>query len=70
MYVCVCRAVTDSKIRQAVAEGACSLRDLRNDLGLGTGCGKCVPQAHQVLRDCLEEKAGSQPAQSDYRARA
>lgn len=62
MYVCVCKAVTESRIRRAVAEGAVSsLRDLRNSHGLGTGCGKCVPQAHEFLKGCLEEKAREAP---------
>lgn len=55
MYVCVCKAVSESRIRQAVAEGARSLRDLRNSHGLGTGCGKCVPHAHEFLKGCLED---------------
>lgn len=59
MYVCVCKAVTDSRIREAVQGGACTLRDLRNELGVGSGCGKCVPQAYEVLSACLEKKSGA-----------
>lgn len=53
MYICVCKAVTDRQIEQAVREGACSLRDLTRECGLGTGCGKCVPAAREVLGACL-----------------
>lgn len=53
MYICVCKAVTDSRIRTAVKGGACSLRELTRDLGVGTGCGKCVPTAQQVLAEEL-----------------
>lgn len=59
MYICICSAVTDSCIREAVQKGACSLRDLRNELGVGSGCGKCVPQAYEVLSACLENKPGA-----------
>ena len=56
MYVCICRAVTERRIARAVAEGATTLKDLRERTGLGTGCGKCVPQAYQQLRDTLEQR--------------
>ncbi len=60
MYICVCKAVTDRQIKQAVGEGACSLRDLTRELGLGTGCGKCVPAAREVLGACLMKQAAAQ----------
>lgn len=53
MIVCICKAVSDRRIRSAVAEGAVSLRDLSRELGLGTCCGKCVPQARAVLSETL-----------------
>lgn len=49
MYVCVCHAVTDRQMRQAAAEGVCSLRGLRESLGLGSGCGRCIPEARRLL---------------------
>lgn len=56
MYVCICRAVSEKRIVRAVAEGATTLRDLRERTQLGTGCGKCVPQAYQLLRDTLDAR--------------
>lgn len=56
MYVCICKAVSDRRIRRAVGEGATTLRELRECTGLGTNCGKCVPQAYALLRDSLAEK--------------
>jgi bacterioferritin-associated ferredoxin len=52
MYVCVCRAVSDSKVRQAVAQGACTLRALKDQLGVGSVCGRCVPEARQLIAQC------------------
>ncbi|MES2489641.1 MAG: bacterioferritin-associated ferredoxin [Pseudomonadota bacterium] len=60
MYICVCKAVTDRQIKQATREGACSLRDLTRELGLGTGCGKCVPAAREVLGACLMQQGAAQ----------
>ena len=53
MIVCICKAVSDRKIRGLVAEGATSLRDLSRESGLGTCCGRCVPQAREVLSEAL-----------------
>ena len=53
MYVCICNAVTDSAIRQAVNEGARSLRDLSARTGCSTQCGRCVPVAREVLDAAL-----------------
>jgi bacterioferritin-associated ferredoxin len=56
MYVCICKAVTDKRIARSVSEGVTTLKDLRDRTGLGTNCGKCVPQAYQLLRDTLERR--------------
>lgn len=53
MIVCVCKAVSDKTIRRVVGEGVVSLRDLSREFGLGTCCGKCVPQAREVLTEAL-----------------
>ena len=51
MYVCVCQAVTDRQIREAAESGACSLKDLRRDLGVTRDCGRCASCAHECLRE-------------------
>jgi bacterioferritin-associated ferredoxin len=50
MYVCVCRAVTESQIEAAVEGGARSLRDLRIQLGVTEECGRCA----QCAKECLK----------------
>ncbi len=57
MYVCICRAVTDNQIRDAVQEGCCSMRELRNCLGVATQCGRCALTARDVLNESLQESA-------------
>jgi bacterioferritin-associated ferredoxin len=49
MIVCICHRVSERDIDSAVAEGASSLRQLNERLGVGTGCGVCVG----YVRDCL-----------------
>ena len=49
MIVCICKAVSDKHIRRAASEGVITLRELSRELGVGTCCGKCVPQAREVL---------------------
>ena len=59
MIICVCKAVSDRHIRSAVKNGATSLRDLTRELGVGTCCGKCVPEAKATLSASLDAHAGS-----------
>jgi bacterioferritin-associated ferredoxin len=54
MIVCICKAVSDRHIKAAVKNGASSMRDLTRDLGVGTCCGKCVPEARATLSASLE----------------
>jgi bacterioferritin-associated ferredoxin len=54
MIVCVCKAVSDRQIRSAVKGGATCLRDLTRELGLGTCCGKCLPEAKAALSQSLD----------------
>jgi len=49
MYVCICNAVTENDIGSAIAGGCCSLGDLREQLGVGTCCGRCTGCARDVL---------------------
>ena len=53
MYVCLCKGVTDTQIRAAVDDGATSLRDVRNSLGVASQCGKCGILTRQILRESL-----------------
>lgn len=57
MYVCVCNAVTERHITQAVQQGARHLRDLRTLLGVAAECGKCAGCA----RNCLKGELAPAP---------
>jgi bacterioferritin-associated ferredoxin len=59
MIICVCKAVSDRHIRSAVKGGATSLRDLTRELGIGTCCGKCLPEAKATLFASLDSRSES-----------
>ena len=53
MYVCICNAVTESDIREAVADGARSLAELSARTGCSNTCGTCAEVAEEVLSQAL-----------------
>ncbi len=67
MYVCICQGITDREIREAAGRGARSVRDLKRELGVATGCGTCACVAREVLESAHSESgdagfAGALPA--------
>jgi bacterioferritin-associated ferredoxin len=52
MYVCVCRAVTEKQVREAVQNGVRSMRGLREQLGVAAECGRCARCAQDILKEC------------------
>ncbi|MEH6558493.1 MAG: bacterioferritin-associated ferredoxin [Oceanicoccus sp.] len=54
MYVCMCNAVTDSQIREAVEKGATQFGQVRRELGLASQCGKCGILARSIFNQSLE----------------
>lgn len=57
MYVCVCKAVTDHQVRDAVSAGVRNVRQLTLQTGLGSCCGRCVPEARALIEAALAESA-------------
>ena len=53
MYICVCKAVTDSQLNRAIDEGACTRRQLMQCTGAGGVCGKCMKN----MKSMLDEKS-------------
>lgn len=62
MYVCICRAITDNEIRQQVNQGASTLREVGQKLGVGTQCGKCSKHARSVIREAMSDRPMQDPA--------
>ena len=55
MYICICNAVTDSRIREFVEENGCNWRKLADDLRTGKDCGSCAIRAKKVLTESCGE---------------
>lgn len=49
MYVCLCHSVTDKQIRKAASKGVDNLYELREELGVASGCGTCADMAKAIL---------------------
>ena len=60
MYVCLCKGITDTQIRTAVQDGASSIKELRNTLGVASQCGKCGILARDIVRDSLATMASDE----------
>lgn len=58
MYVCVCNAVTQKQIHQAISEGADSVKHLREKLQVTTCCGMCI----ESVMKCLQQSLPREPA--------
>jgi bacterioferritin-associated ferredoxin len=54
MYVCICKGVTDHQIRDSVEAGARDWRDVQQDTGCGTQCGRCACTAKSIMRDAVK----------------
>jgi len=57
MIVCICRGVSERRIRQEIARGASSIDELRR-CGIGDQCGSC----HPVLQLLLADAAAAVPS--------
>ncbi|MEX2523755.1 MAG: (2Fe-2S)-binding protein [Gammaproteobacteria bacterium] len=58
MFVCVCHAITDREIDQAVEDGAVTLDQLKDELDVGTSCGTCAEYIEQRLQERLSHSMG------------
>lgn len=49
MFVCVCHAVTDREIHEAVDSGVDHVDKLEELWGVGSGCGTCRSTAQELI---------------------
>jgi nitrite reductase (NADH) large subunit len=47
--ICSCNNVTKAALCSAIADGACTVADLKGGTAAGTSCGSCVPLLSQLL---------------------
>jgi bacterioferritin-associated ferredoxin len=55
MFVCLCSAITDSQIQDAVDDGIQDVSQLEELWGVGAGCGTCRDFAQQLIDTRLAE---------------
>ncbi len=55
MYICLCEPVTDKQLRSAILEGASTIRELRQKLGVVKQCGRCAKATLAILEETLSE---------------
>lgn len=56
MYICLCHAVTDHAIREAVERGVSTYRELSFATGCGMQCGSCAKTARQLFHEAIEAR--------------
>ncbi|MBD9361723.1 (2Fe-2S)-binding protein [Methylomonas fluvii] len=56
MYVCVCKAVTDRQVTQAISQGVCNRRQLMQCTGAGGVCGKCTASIKALLDENTQNR--------------
>ena len=57
MYVCICNALTDRRIRGVIDAGAGSLGSVYRNCGVAPQCGKCG----EMIRSFLDRDEGETP---------
>jgi bacterioferritin-associated ferredoxin len=62
MFVCLCNAVTDREIREAVDNGVEHVDELGALCGVGTGCGGCRNFAQELIENRRSEELRSYAA--------
>jgi len=50
MYVCICRAVTESEVHASITAGARTVRQIRDTTGAGGDCARCVRKICAMLK--------------------
>ena len=58
MYVCLCTGATSHCIAAAVANGACTSKQVAAACGAGSDCGRC----RRTVRAIIESTLASEPA--------
>lgn len=54
--VCLCKQVTERKIRKAVREGRKRFVSVKQATEAGSGCGLCQPFVEDIIKDELHKK--------------
>ena len=64
MFLCICKSISDTQIREAVDQGARTIGDISARFGVGVECGKCLDDIRQLLDACAAPPPPPPPAVS------
>lgn len=67
MLVCLCKGVSDKKIRSAVENGASNVKQVMSTCHAGKDCGACICTVRDIIRQTRKE-AQSADIQSEAAA--
>ena len=62
MFVCLCKAVTDTQIREAVDQGHASLQAMQAKLQVSTSCGACACEVDKIIDERIQQNLSSSTA--------
>lgn len=57
MYVCSCHGITNHRVAQVVAQGACSSKAVAAACGAGSDCGRCRHTVRALIGAALTATA-------------
>lgn len=55
MWICLCKGVSDRRIREVIRGGAQTMEAIGGETAAGTDCGKCLPAIRALLEQVLDE---------------
>ncbi|TMA23485.1 MAG: (2Fe-2S)-binding protein [Deltaproteobacteria bacterium] len=70
MLVCLCRGVSDRVVREVIARGAGTLREVGRACGAGIDCGSCRDLIRTMIASCPPRGCEPPAAASSESARA
>lgn len=65
MYVCLCNAINDKCVRQAVKDGAKNPCHIFKSQGCKAQCGKCVPLMREIIAEEQQNRPDASPPKDD-----
>ncbi len=64
MYVCICHAITEDKLKEAMKEtSTMNSKDVLKRLGVGESCGICLIEAMNKIEGMAKSKESSSATQ-------
>lgn len=68
MFVCMCRAVKESRIRSVIAEGASTVDEVEAACGAGGDCGSCREEISELISEASLTRCARAHAERDTHA--